>query len=334
MNFMHIQSYPEVHTYMKMNILIWFFIYPLLSLGCDANYRYVVWTPRPGDTLFSDVALALPDISMKEFAKLNPGVDTNKLRTDPASPYKLPYSPQMTIIPPAVWSGDCPKTLLLDGEQQALSHTQYGTTPTPTKSGHHKTGATSITGSSEEITTIASTELSTSTEPTGSGATNDAQDLTVNPTTGSATEPKETISSIATSEKPASTFRTVTEPTSTYRSSPTSNSKKEAGKPEPACYKDNGSTLQTETRLKMEQSFCNAFKKVPFTYSDWKKVSHETEIEIGISFVKDSRYCQNYKVDDMICKGYLEGIEGKCKRPGGFVWDECILISVETYKAE
>ncbi|KAI3565806.1 hypothetical protein IWW34DRAFT_825242 [Fusarium oxysporum f. sp. albedinis] len=321
-------------TYMKMNLLIWFFIYPLLSLGCDANYRYAVWTPRPGDTLFSDVALALPDINMKEFEKLNPGVDRNKLRTDPASPYKLPYSPQMKIIPPAVWSGDCPKTLLLDGEQQALSHTQYVTTPTPPKIGHHRTGATTIPGSSEEITTIASTELPTSTEPTGSGATNDAQDSTVNPTTGSATEPKETISSIATSEKPASTFRTVTGPTSTYRLSPTSNSKREAGKPEPACYEDNSSTLQEEVRLKMEQSFCNAFKEVPFTYSDWKKISHEKEIEIGISFVKDSQYCQNFKVDDMICKGYLEGIEGKCKRPGGFVWDECILISIETYKPE
>ncbi|KAJ0128445.1 Uncharacterized protein HZ326_28455, partial [Fusarium oxysporum f. sp. albedinis] len=121
---------------------------------------------------------AFKDISMKEFAKLNPGVDTNKLRTDPASPYKVPYSPQMTIIPPAVLSGDCPKTLLLDGEQQALSHTQYVTTPTPPKIGHHRTGATTITGSSEEITTIASTELSTSAEPTSSGATNDAQDST------------------------------------------------------------------------------------------------------------------------------------------------------------
>ncbi|KNB15658.1 hypothetical protein FOXG_21426 [Fusarium oxysporum f. sp. lycopersici 4287] len=230
-----------------MNLLIWFFIYPLLSLGCDANYRYAVWTPRPGDTLFSDVALALPDINMKEFEKLNPGVDRNKLRTDPASPYKLPYSPQMKIIPPAVWSGDCPKTLLLDGEQQALSHTQYVTTPTPPKIGHHRTGATTITGYSEEITAIASTELSTSTEPAGSGATDDAQDSTVNPTTGSATEPKETISSIATSEKPASTFRTVTGPTSTYRLSPTSISKREAGKPEPACYEDNSSTLQEES---------------------------------------------------------------------------------------
>ncbi|KAI8416651.1 hypothetical protein FOFC_02964 [Fusarium oxysporum] len=184
---------------------------------------------------------------MKEFAKLNPGVDPNKLRTDPASPYKVPYSPQMTIIAPAVWSGDCPKTLLLDGEQQALSHTQYVTTPTPPKIGHHRTGATTITGSSEEITTIASTELSTSTEPTGSGATNDAQGSTVNPTTGSATEPKETISSIATSKKPASTFRTVTGPTSTYRSSPTSKSKREAGKPEPACYEDNSAILQEES---------------------------------------------------------------------------------------
>ncbi|KAK2926456.1 hypothetical protein FoTM2_013322 [Fusarium oxysporum f. sp. vasinfectum] len=85
-------------------------------------------------TVINDLIPALPQVSVEEFETINEGIDADKIGT--GGTYTVPYSSEMTINKPAIWSGNCPKTLLLLGEettQNTPMPSQQSTLSTSTK---------------------------------------------------------------------------------------------------------------------------------------------------------------------------------------------------------
>ncbi|TVY74568.1 hypothetical protein Focb16_v005748 [Fusarium oxysporum f. sp. cubense] len=156
-----------------MNSLIWIWLHALVSAACDVNYA--LWSPGFGMTVINDLIPALPEVNVKEFENINGGIDANNIGK--GGTYTVPYGSEMTINKPAKWSGNCPKTLLLLGEETTQN------TPMP----------------SQQSTLSTSTKENTNTPVTASGTTHDhtttstagiqkADDLTNSKPTGQATD--------------------------------------------------------------------------------------------------------------------------------------------------
>ncbi|KAK2666649.1 hypothetical protein RAB80_014501 [Fusarium oxysporum f. sp. vasinfectum] len=152
-----------------MNSLIWLWLYPLVSAACDANYA--LWSPHFGMTVINDLIPALPQVSVEEFETINEGIDADKIGT--GGTYTVPYSSEMTINKPAIWSGNCPKTLLLLGEettQNTPMPSQQSTLSTSTKENTNTPVPASETTLDHTTTSTAGTHKTadqTNIKPTG-----------------------------------------------------------------------------------------------------------------------------------------------------------------------
>ncbi|KAH7464325.1 hypothetical protein FOMA001_g17727 [Fusarium oxysporum f. sp. matthiolae] len=137
-----------------MNSLIWLWLYSLVSAACDVNYA--MWSPGFG---------------MTEFETINGGIDADNIGK--GGTYTVPYSKEMTINKPAKWSGNCPKTLLLLGEETTQNTPMPSQQPTPFTSADESTNtpvAAPGTTTDYTATTIASTQKAsspTNSKPTG-----------------------------------------------------------------------------------------------------------------------------------------------------------------------
>jgi hypothetical protein len=209
-----------------MNLFIWLWLYSLVSAACDISHA--LWSPDYGETVIEDLSQALPGVGVKQFKTLNPGVNPNRIMS--GETYTVPYGPEITIITPATWSRNCPKTLLLHGEekaQDASTPSKPLTPPATAESDLYTSQPTSGTMYDETITRIStstgtgtgliSTTSSTSTSVekgstttksyeatffTDSEPTNQPSDATsksVDPTTTSTSVSQNTVNSTPTS---------------------------------------------------------------------------------------------------------------------------------------
>jgi hypothetical protein len=209
-----------------MKSLIWFWLYSRVSAACDINHA--LWYPDYGDTVIEDLIQALPGVGAKQFKMLNPDVNPNRIMS--GEEYTVPYGPEMTIIPPAIWSGNCPQTLLLHGEETTQDASTPSRQPTPsiptgsnlptsdptsgTMHGRTATSTAASTGTSTDLEATASSTTASvekdspttgsyrATDSTDNEPTNQATDATsknVDPTTTSTMVSQETVNSIPTS---------------------------------------------------------------------------------------------------------------------------------------
>lgn len=264
---------------------------------------------------------AFPDISLERFKRLNPNVNPNLLYENHLSPYKLPYDPGMEIKPPAELSGNCPKTLLLHTELRGPTNTNIPsfTVSTPTRpAGSQATGGSNSesrrerTETSDE-TTILSKPLSTPITPTKPATTQ----ITSNSMSGMATKQTESTGTAIVSKNPSSTFNTLT-----AKPAPTKDSGAKAD-----CF--TGSNVPDKARREYQQTFCNVFKKRPFTYLDWWNIWEEADFKFELKFIKQSSFCKKFSFSYMKCKSYIDKIEETCQKQGGWLREECMYIAFE-----
>ncbi|KAJ0126518.1 hypothetical protein HZ326_30374 [Fusarium oxysporum f. sp. albedinis] len=122
-------------------------------------------------TVINDLIPALPQVSVEEFETINEGIDADKIGT--GGTYTVPYSSEMTINKPAIWSGNCPKTLLLLGEettQNTPMPSQQSTLSTSTKENTNTPVPASETTLDHTTTSTAGTHKTadqTNIKPTG-----------------------------------------------------------------------------------------------------------------------------------------------------------------------
>lgn len=340
-----------------MNLFIWISIHSLASIACDINYSYAEWTPRENDTLIVDVIPFLPDVSVEGFKNLNPGVNPDMLYYDITSPYRLPYRPNMTVLPPAVLSGDCPKTLLLD----SVEISRQGLSSTPTGSGAHVpeitsmatadgetmgTTSTSISiepssgkhlSTSESLTGVLSTEVYSVIESTESNPTSDNTYTIVSPRTGSTGNTEATASPTTTSTTKKSTATTLHMTTGSAHkemASQTARPKSSQEGETPLCYGNSGSASSEVPWMAYRQSFCDELKKVPLTRAGLTRQSKTKDMTFGVSFSRSGQGCYEYKVNDRTCQAYLQKIEDQCPKYGGYIWSDCFLIWAYVHVAD
>ncbi|KAI8416846.1 hypothetical protein FOFC_03159 [Fusarium oxysporum] len=314
-----------------MNLFIWISIHSLASIACDINYSYAEWTPRENDTLIVDVIPFVPDVSVEGFKNLNPGVNPDMLYYHITSPYRLPYRPNMTVLPPAVLSGDCPKTLLLD----SVEISRQAPSSTPTGSGAHVPEITSMATADGE--TMGTTSIYSVIESTESNPTSDITYTIVSPRTGSTTNVEATASpttTSTTSKLTATTLHMTTGSAHKETASQTARPKSSQEKGTPLCYGDSGSASSEEPWMAYRQSFCDELKKVPLTRAGLTRQSKTKDITFGVSFSRSGQGCYEYKVNDRTCQAYLQKIEDQCPKYGGYIWSDCFLIWAYVHVAD
>ncbi|CZR49658.1 uncharacterized protein FPRO_14863 [Fusarium proliferatum ET1] len=199
-----------------MNLFIWLSLYSLASTACDIGHA--LWSPDYGDTVVEDLGQGLPGVGVKQFGALNPSVNPNRIMF--GETYTVPYGPEMTIITPAIWSGNCPKTLLLHGEEKVQdastpskpltpfsipisdlyrSHPTVGTTYDETID---KTPTSTGTGTSLMTTTVSTSisvkKDSTTTKPQGTTLFTDSEPINKpSDATSKSVEPTTTTTSLS-----------------------------------------------------------------------------------------------------------------------------------------
>ncbi|KAK2667915.1 hypothetical protein RAB80_017106 [Fusarium oxysporum f. sp. vasinfectum] len=162
-----------------MNSLIWIWLHALVSAACDVNYA--LWLPGFGMTVINDLIPALPEVGVKEFETINGGIDANNIGK--GGTYTVPYGSEMTINKPAKWSGNCPKTLLLLGEettQNTPMPSQQSTLSTSTK--ENTNTPVTASGTTHDHTTTSTAGIQKADDPTNSKPTGQATDTTRNKT--------------------------------------------------------------------------------------------------------------------------------------------------------
>ncbi|KAG6990882.1 hypothetical protein FOFC_02587 [Fusarium oxysporum] len=338
-----------------MNSLIWLWLYPLVSAACDANYA--LWSPHFGMTVINDLIPALPQVSVEEFETINEGIDADKIGT--GGTYTVPYGSEMTINKPAIWSGNCPKTLLLLGEettqntpmpsqQSTLSTSTKENTNTPvpasettpdhtttSTAGTHKTAdQTNIkpTGQATDTTrnntpTLVKTGSKKATGSAGSEPTGQATDTTRNNTpTLVKTGSKKATGSAGSKPTGAATDVTSqsadpTTPTSAETHSPTA-------KPW-TCWASKDRTLldntPKKTRMTAVNEFCRKFKEKPLTPKNRSSDVKQKDLAL-LAYVHLPCHIDKFEVDEIACLKYFEVIEKKCSDRGGSFQDGCALV--------
>ncbi|KAK2480439.1 hypothetical protein H9L39_08007 [Fusarium oxysporum f. sp. albedinis] len=307
-----------------MNSLIWLWLYPLVSAACDANYA--LWSPHFGMTVINDLIPALPQVSVEEFESINEGIDADKIGT--GGTYTVPYGSEMTINKPAIWSGNCPKTLLLLGEettQNTPMPSQQSTLSTSTKENTNTPVPASETTPDHTTTSTAGTHKTadqTNIKPTGQ-----ATDTTRNNTpTLVKTGSKKATGSAGSKPTGAATDVTSqsadpTTPTSAETHSPTA-------KPW-TCWASKDRTLldntPKKTRMTAVNEFCRKFKEKPLTPKNRSSDVKQKDLAL-LAYVHLPCHIDKFEVDEIACLKYFEVIEKKCSDRGGSFQDGCALV--------
>ncbi|KAF5232184.1 hypothetical protein FANTH_13098 [Fusarium anthophilum] len=338
-----------------MNSLIWLWLYPLVSAACDANYA--LWSPHFGMTVINDLIPALPQVSVEEFESINEGIDADKIGT--GGTYTVPYGSEMTINKPAIWSGNCPKTLLLLGEkttqntpmpsqQSTLSTSTKENTNTPvpasettpdhtttSTAGTHKTAdQTNIkpTGQATDTTrnntpTLVKTGSKKATGSAGSEPTRQATDTTRNNTpTLVKTGSKKTTGSAGSKPTGAATdvasqSADPTTPTSAETHSPTA-------KPW-TCWASKERTLldntPKKTRMTAVNEFCRQFKEKPLTPKNPRSNLEQKDLAL-FAYVRSTCDIDKYELSEAACLTCFGVIEKECSDRGGLLEDGCATV--------
>ncbi|KAI3567792.1 hypothetical protein IWW34DRAFT_641572 [Fusarium oxysporum f. sp. albedinis] len=315
-----------------MNLFIWLWLYSLVSAACDISHA--LWSPDYGETVIEDLSQALPGVGVKQFKTLNPGVNPNRIMS--GETYTVPYGPEITIITPATWSRNCPKTLLLHGEekaQDASTPSKPLTPPATAGSDLYTSQPTSGTMYDETITRISTstgtgTGLITTTSSTSTSVSKEAENLTTasaeanSPTTGSHKTADTTDS------KPAAQATT---DVTTGTSKPATTKSGEIEAPTTGscpCWTDcklqkEDSTYSKKIGLAVAELFCNQFNEAPLAAKNPSKISEHSRFVVGAHI---SPGCTKSELDEAKCLEYLEEIENQCPRTGGFFERGCFYV--------
>ncbi|KAJ0132256.1 hypothetical protein BFJ63_vAg16253 [Fusarium oxysporum f. sp. narcissi] len=338
-----------------MNSLIWLWLYSLVSAACDVNYA--MWFPHFGMTVINDLIPALPQVSVEEFETINEGIDADKIGG--GGTYTVPYSSEMTINKPAIWSGNCPKTLLLLGEettQNTPMPSQQSTLSTSTK--ENTNTPVTASGTTHDHTTTSTAGTQKTADPINSKPTGQTTDPSHNKTptpgktgskkatgsagsepTGHTTDPtrNKTPTLVKTGSKKA-TGSAGSEPTGTATDvtsqnvDPTIQTSAETHSPtaEPCtCWmgKDSPSldTTYKEVRETVVNGFCRRFKKKPLTPKNPSSNLGQKDLAL-IAYVNPNCDIDKYELDEAVCLKYFRVIEKECSDRGGLLEDGCATV--------
>ncbi|KAJ3454934.1 hypothetical protein MRS44_013534 [Fusarium solani] len=289
-----------------MKPILSLFSVSLVSAACTLDYA--IWIPRDGDTFAQDVGQALPGFDYGEAEALNSGVNINKIY--PGRTYKVPYDASMEIVPPAAWSGDCPRTLQLNQNahsKQAGSPTSHTVSRGSLDSTATSTGLDSTANPSKTPTEtdtsgdLFSISLPGSLEPTGTQSTT--------PTTDASTPDSATT---------ATGSHYIQEPAATGTGSPLvcwKETHPEAGK----------FSSSKESRVDFIESFCKRLDTFEITAQHPIEEAPYDDVWIGMQMLPS---CPDDAVGpghSNTCREVLENINDKCNEAGGVFQTECIL---------
>jgi hypothetical protein len=337
-----------------MKSFIWLWLCSLASATCDINYGF--WTPDYGMTVLGDITPALPDVGIPEFEMKNPGVKAGKIKA--GDQYKIPYSPAMVIIEPAVWSGNCPKTLLLRGvdkTQKVAMPSQASTAltttlrTTPTSDNTYETRytseetdtAASTTQDNAESATGATTALASGEIESSNADLYSAADPTDTSQTGQATDTardKDKKTTLTPVERGSSTATDMTgqEPTgkaTDASANPTTPTPAETNTPTPkvsSCWTAEGGLLALdpmikETRVTTAGKFCQKFKKNPLTSKNRQNSLNEQNLNLE-AYISPNCNSKTPELDESRCLMYFAAIEKECSSIGGLLEKDCITV--------
>ncbi|VTO90215.1 unnamed protein product [Fusarium graminearum] len=333
-----------------MKLFIWLWLCSIVSAACDINYAF--WFPDFGMTVLGDLTPAIPDVGVPEFEKQNPGVKADKIQEGGA--YKVPYSPEMVIIEPAIWSGKCTKTLLLRGEektQKAAMSSQVLTQPTttlrklPTSDTTYETRydrtvtdtAALTTGQNEDsdisVTTASAShqiessnaDLYSATDPTDTSQTVQASDSTTKD------DEQTTLTSITINSYTATgtTDRNPTEHVTDASSKPTTQTSAKTNaptmKPWHCWAKEGDGSITKDKRVAMAKKFCKEVKETPLSSKISCHAQNQEQLHLAACLTPE---CNNQDVtlDEPACLLYFGGIEKECSSLGGYLQNDCTIV--------
>ncbi|EXK75635.1 hypothetical protein FOQG_19598 [Fusarium oxysporum f. sp. raphani 54005] len=307
-----------------MNSLIWLWLYSLVSAACDVNYA--MWSPGFGMTVINDLIPALPQVSVEEFETINEGIDADKIGG--GGTYTVPYSSEMTINKPAIWFGNCPKTLLLLGEETTQN------TPMPSQ---QSTLSTSAKGNTNAP--VPASETTPDHTTTSTAGTHKTADQTNSKPTGQATDRThnktptlvKTGSKKATGSAGSEPTRAATDVTS-QNVDPTTQTSAETPSPTAelwTCWTSKDRTLldntPKKTRMTAVNEFCRKFKEKPLTPKNRSSDVKQKDLAL-VAYVHLPCHIDKFEVDEIACLKYFEVIEKKCSDRGGSFQDGCALV--------
>ncbi|KAL3587563.1 hypothetical protein FPOAC2_13460 [Fusarium poae] len=339
--------------------LLWLLIYALLCAACDVSNGHSVLTSRLEETTVREVTLLLTDSTTEAPERPTRGSSAAKPLCYCQFHSGPPYGPDMTMSSQTTMSRDLPSTSPIDGEQETQITprlTQQTASSATFGSSSDETTTSPITAPGDKMTDPPPTDRTTDMD-SGSSASN--------PTSAENTSPLETRTTMAangnkpasdvtetlvdaasTSEiewkgKASSVTTTSTKqppPTTLMRSTtssseeavPSQNTEPEEGEVQqwPVCNgRNSGPTMAVASRMISAKSFCDQFREAPLTLEGWRKKSRVDGILFGVNFSKSSsQSCDEYRVDDVVCRKHLVKVERLCGKFGGFVIGECVLV--------
>jgi len=92
---------PSNHLAENMKAVLWLWYVSLARATCTSNYA--IWISQDRANLSETLGQALPKLDYDDISNLNPGVDVG-MAAVPGKRYKIPYTANMALIPPASWS--------------------------------------------------------------------------------------------------------------------------------------------------------------------------------------------------------------------------------------
>ncbi|KAG5815870.1 hypothetical protein H9Q71_002570 [Fusarium xylarioides] len=272
-----------------MKAVLWLWYVSLARATCTSNYA--IWISQDRANLSETLGQALPKLDYDDISNFNPGVDVG-MAAVPGKRYKIPYTANMALIPPASWSDNCPKTLELHG---AKSKTLEVFNQPPLKSA----GDSRNPSLSNQARSLMHTEAS------GGGLIPRATPVT----TTDGPKPVETSSTIETQTKPHAATGTAspmlcweeTHPSvSDFVSSPAS-------------------------RVEFARSFCDRLQEATFDAAHPIQPLPCGDSLIGMQVLPS---CPNHSIgakDMDACRAVLESINHKCPKAGGTYTNHCVL---------
>ncbi|GKU08392.1 unnamed protein product [Fusarium langsethiae] len=253
----------------------------------------------------------------------------------------------MTMSSQTTMSRDLPSTSPIDGEQetqitprltqQTASSATFGsssdetttspitapgdkmTDPPPTdRTTDMDSGSSASNPTSAENTSPLETR--TTTAANGNKPASDDTETLVDAASTSEIESKGKASSVTTTSTkqppPTTLMRSTT--SSSEEAVPSQNTEPEEGEVQqwPVCNGGNsGPTMAVASRMISAKSFCDQFREAPLTLEGWRKKSRVDGILFGVNFSKSSsQSCDEYRVDDVVCRQHLVKVERLCAR--------------------
>ncbi|RSL81706.1 hypothetical protein CDV31_017011 [Fusarium ambrosium] len=282
-----------------MKPILTLFSISLVSAACTLNYA--IWVPRDGDTFAQDVGQALPSFDYGEAAILNSGVNINKIY--PGRTYKVPYDASMEIVPPAAWSGDCPRTLQLNQN----AHSEQAGSPTS-----HAVSRGSLDS------TATSTGLDSTAKPSKIPTETDTSEDLFSISLPGTLELTGTQSATPDSTTTATGSHSIQKPAATGTGSPL------------VCWKETHPEVgkfssSKESRVNFIESFCKRLDTFEINAQHPIEEAPYDDVWIGMQMLPS---CPDDAVGpghSNTCREVLENINDKCDEAGGVFQKEFIL---------